>query len=84
MNKNGTQIGALALDLHDLSFLCALCVLCGLFSQETTRAERTTKNENRTQIGMSNMIFSFLCALCASAVYFQRSVFSPKLFGNAP
>jgi hypothetical protein len=34
MNKNGTQIGALALDLHDLSFLCALCVLCGLFSQE--------------------------------------------------
>jgi hypothetical protein len=25
MNENGTQIGALALDLHDLFFLCALC-----------------------------------------------------------
>jgi hypothetical protein len=31
MNENGTQIGALALDLHALFFLCALC---GLFAEE--------------------------------------------------
>jgi hypothetical protein len=40
---NGTQIGALALDLHDLSFLCVLCALCGLFSEKTPRARRTSE-----------------------------------------
>jgi hypothetical protein len=72
MNENGTQIGALALDLHALSFLCVLCALCGLFLEKTTRPERTTKNENRTQIFHDQHDFSLFSAPSAHLRFIFR------------